>query len=166
MSRIGSEVIIVPALFLTIGYVASLLATTVQRRARMKLIADFHTRLLDRLGSAKDFSDFAQTDAGARFMRALTTEPAAGGGTYERILRAAQLGAVFICVGLGLLLLSFFSPRTLADAQPVANRVGVIALSLGIGFAFSAALSYRLAGMLGLLRRNADELAAPGGTQA
>ena len=162
MPRFGSEVIIVPALFFTVGYVAWVLATTVQRRARMKLVADFHARLLDRLGSAKDFSDFAQTDAGARFMRAFTTEPAAGGGTHERILRAAQLGAVFICLGLGLLLVGVFSPLTMADAQPVVNRVGAIALSLGIGFAVSAAVSYRLAGVLGLIRRNGEGPAGPG----
>jgi hypothetical protein len=151
------EVFILPALFATIAYVFFLAFSTWQRRQRMKLVADFNTRLLERIGSVKDLGDFLATDAGARFMQDLGAEPLAG-GPQDRILRAAQLSAVLICLGLGLLLLSFFSPFSPAQARQTFDAIGMIALSLGVGFALSSAAAYRLSSRLGLLQRAPDGL--------
>jgi hypothetical protein len=58
---------------------------------------------------------------------------------------------VLVCLGLGLLLLTFFSPVTIQSSRAGFNALGVIALSLGVGFLVSAAASYRLAAALGIL---------------
>ena len=150
------EVIIVPSLFFMIGYVVWVLANTWSRRNRLKLVTEFHSKLLDKLGSVKDFGEFVQTEAGARFMADLGAEPAGIGGPHERILRAAQLGTVLVCLGIGLLMLSFFSPTLAGRGREAFNAVGTIALSLGVGFVISAAASYRLSGRLGLLSRASD----------
>jgi len=149
------EVIIIPALLLTISYIVSLALSTWRSRQRLKAVTEFHTRLIDRLGSIKDFTEFAQTEAGARFMRDLGSDPVAG-GAHERILRAAQLGVVLVSLGIGLLLLSFFSPTSPARARQAYDAIGVIALSLGIGFTASSAAAYRLGARLGLLERPPD----------
>lgn len=149
------EIVIVPFIFATIGYITWVLVTAWQRRYRIRATAEFHGKLLDKLGSVKDFGEFLQTEAGARLIADLGSDAGAPGGAHERILRAVQLGTVLACLGIGLLLLTFFSPTMPDDAQHAFNAFGVIALSLGIGFALSAVASYRLAGNLGLLERTA-----------
>jgi hypothetical protein len=155
-----SEVVIFPSFFFMIGYLVWVLTTAWSRRQRLRMLTDFNTRLLDRLGSVKDFGEFLQTEAGARFMRELAAEPVSAGGPQDRILRAAQFGAVLGFLGIGLLFLSFFwSPYASERGQTVFATIGAIALSLGIGFAASAFISYRLAGALGVISR----AAAPAG---
>lgn len=153
------EIIIVPSFFLMVGYVVWVTVTAWHRRQRLRMMTDFNTRLLDRLGSVKDFGDFLQTSAGARFMQDLASEPAPMSGPQERILRASQMGTVLVFLGLGLLTVSFFwSPYAPERGQPVLATLGAIALSLGLGFAASAVASYRVAGALGLLQKTADGL--------
>lgn len=154
------EIIIVPAMFVMFGYVAWITMTTWHRRQRIKAIADFNTRLLDRLGSVKDFSEFLHTDAGARLMQDLGSEPSLG-GPHERILRATQLAAVLACLGIGMLILSFMSPTAPQGLREALTTIGTIALSLGVGFGISSAASYRLAGSLGLLKSVPDPPRVP-----
>jgi hypothetical protein len=155
------EIIIVPSFFFLIGYIVWVWVSSAQRKQRLRLITEFHTRLLDKLGSVKDFGDFLQTDAGNRFMKDLASEPVVA-GPHDRILRAAQIGVVLIFLGIGLLMVSFFwSPVAPESGQNAFGALGAIALSLGIGFTVSAGASYRLAGMLGLLNRPQDPSSVP-----
>lgn len=155
------EIIIVPSFFFMVGYICWLWTSAVQRKQRLTLLTDFNGKLLDKLGSVHDFSQFLQTDAGARFMRDLGSEPAAqASGPQERILRAAQVGVVLICLGAGLLLLGFFTSLP-GRSDDGLTTIGMIAFSVGLGFIISAAVSYRLAGILGLLHRTPDVHAVP-----
>jgi hypothetical protein len=158
---VGSEVIVFPFFLVTVGYIVWISVTTMARKQRVKIMVEFHTRLLDKLGTVRDFSDFMQTEAGQRFMKDLTAEPIAAGGAKDRILRAAQVAAVLACLGIGMLALRFLLPAATQAAQQVFATLGVIALSLGVGFAASAATSFRLAGRLGLIDAAADGRAVP-----
>lgn len=156
-----ADIIIPVSLFFLVGYIVWVWVTATQRKQRLRLLTEFHSRLLDKLGSVKDFGEFLQTDAGSRFMGDLAAEPAAA-GTHERILRATQVGIVLIFLGLGLLTLGFFwSPYAPESARRTFGAFGTISLSLGIGFVVSAAASYRLAGTLGLLNRPAEPSTIP-----
>jgi len=159
------EIIIDPSLFFMIGYIAWLWANAAYRRQRTRMLTEFHGKLLDRLGSVSDFSQFLQTDAGARFMRDLASEPLPTSGAQERILRAAQVGAVLICLGVGLLVLGLFNAVPGRGDEGL-TAIGVIALSVGVGFVISATVSYRLAGVLGLLRKTPDTQAVPSTSHA
>src|SRR5262245_31089223 len=98
--RFGPEIIVAPAAFTMIGFIIWVLATSWQRRLRLKLTTDFNSKLLDRIGSIKDFNDFLQTEGGARFMDSLTVErPTAR--PLDGILRATQIGIVLVMLGLG-----------------------------------------------------------------
>jgi len=148
----GSDIIIVPFIFSTIGFIVWVVVNGWQRRQQIKQLTDFNSRLLDRIGSVKDFSDFLQTDGGAKFM-----DRVAAGGTPPdvrmTILRAIQTGLVLLALGAGLLVLSWiFRERFPFAESEVFTVTGVIAISLGIGFLLSGVASYRLAS--GLQRRN------------
>lgn len=153
------ELVIIPAFFASVAYIVWVLANTIQRTRRMRMIADFNKGLLDRFGSAKDFGEFVQTEAGARFMHDLAAEPI-GLGPHERILRAAQFAAVLTCLGLGLLLFVFSSPEFPDRPRAMLTGLGVIGAALGIGFAVSALASYRLSALLGLFHSDEPGLRA------
>lgn len=152
MSQMGSEIIIVPFIFSTIGFIVWVAVNGWQRRQQVKLLTDFNSRLLERIGSVKDFSEFLQTDGGAKFMDRVT----AGGTPPDvrmTILRAAQTGLVLLALGAGLLLLAWIlRARFPFGDSEVFTITGVIALSLGLGFLLSGGASYRLAS--GMQRRN------------
>lgn len=142
------EVIIVPSFFVMVAYVVWVSVTAWQRRQRLRLITEFNSRLLDRLGSVKDFSEFLQTEAGAQFMNTLATETPAT-RPQERILRGTQIGIVLLPLGFGLLFLgSYFTD----EGHEVFTALGVIALSLGLGFLLASGVSYRLSLALGVLQ--------------
>lgn len=150
------EVIIVPAMFATIGYVSWLLVTAGLRKHQLRILTEFHTRLVDKLGSVQDVSAFLATDAGSRFMRDLTTEPARAANPKAQILRAAQRAAVLVCVGIGAILISLSPSLRAVEGLTI---VGTLILSVGVGFAASAVIAYRLAGPLGLLDTDAPATA-------
>ena len=142
------EIIIVPALFVTIGFVAWTIASNWQRHEQLKELTAFHTKVLDRIGSIKDFNDFLQTPGGAQFMNAITDDKGPN-GPRERILRAVQTGIVLSSVGSGCLLLSGVFHHEASDVFTVA---GVILLSLGIGFLFASGAAYGLSKRLAVLQ--------------
>lgn len=150
------EVIVVPSFFFMIGYICWLWAGTAQRRQRLKLISEVNNKLLDRLGSVQDFSALLQTEAGAKFMQNMASDPPIQGpGPQRRILMAAQTGAVLVCLGLGLFAVGVFQ-RLEPDASQAFTTLGVIAMSLGVGFVVSSVTAYRLSSRLGLLPRTSE----------
>jgi hypothetical protein len=141
------EIIIVPALFVTIGFVAWTIASNWQRHEQLREMTAFHTRVLDRIGSIKDFNDFLQTPGGAQFMNAITGDKGPN-DPRQRILRAVQTGIVLSSVGSGCLLLAGLFRYQASDAFKVA---GVVLLSLGIGFLLASGAAYGLSKRLGVL---------------
>jgi hypothetical protein len=146
----GSEIIIVPFIFSTIGFVVWVLVAGWQRRQHIRVMTDFNNKLLDRMGSVKDFSDFLQTDGGAKFIDRVT----AGGTRPEirwTILRSLQTGLVLLALGVGLIVLAW---NLRGDFPYGENHVfsvtGTIALSLGVGFLLSSIASYTVASRLTL----------------
>lgn len=141
------EVIILPALFATMGFVVWTIASSWQRSRHVREMTQFHARIIDRMGSIKDFNDFLQTPGGTQFMNALTADKGPT-GPRERILRAVQTGIVLTSVAVGCLLLSGSFQDEASDLFRV---TGVILLSLGIGFLVAASAAYGLSRRLGVL---------------
>jgi hypothetical protein len=145
------EVIILPVFFSMLAFIVWTIVNAWQRRQHLKLITDFNSRLLERIGSVKDFSDFLQTPGGTQFLDSLTVDRGSI-GPRERILRAAQTGIVIGSVGAGCFFLTAYLRSTAPDAAQVFAIVSAIFLSLGVGFVVAAAASYALARRLGALR--------------
>jgi hypothetical protein len=143
----GSEVIIVPALFLTMGWIVHVIVDGFRRRQRLKVFTDFHGRLLERIGSAREFADFFNSDAGMRFLDSLSTE---SGAPHNRILLALQSGIVLVTLGIGLFIL-VSSWRYSIDTTNGIVLMATIASAVGAGLLISAVASYLLSRRMGLI---------------
>jgi len=121
--------------------------------ALIRARADLQTKLLDRLGSGREVVEFCQTEGGKQFIEALSMgtieSPASKGSPTERILGSIQKGIILTLLGLGFLSLAWKYHRD--DPGDVFMVIGVVGLSLGIGFLLSAGVSYRLSRSMGLL---------------
>jgi hypothetical protein len=73
-----------------------------------------------------------------------------------------QVGLVLVCAGIGF---TFLSGRTLPEVASLLWVIGVLAVSLGVGFVLSAGVSWLLSRRLGLLERSeVGEAPSPSGT--
>src|SRR5687768_14522253 len=90
--------------FAAVAWVIYIIVDGFRRRQHIRLATEFHGKLLDRIGSAKEFGEFLNTSGGTKFLDSLTVERE-GGGAQIRILRAVQTGFVFLALGIGLFVL-------------------------------------------------------------
>jgi hypothetical protein len=125
-----------------------------RRKERLKVFTEFHSKLIDRMGSSAEFSAFLQSDGGRRFLETLSVEK---GHPADRILNAVQMGLVLAGLGIGFIVAGEVGVNpTVSHTQWDVNgfRVaGVIFASTGIGFLLSAVSSFVLARSLGVLRQ-------------
>jgi hypothetical protein len=146
--------IVVPLGFFTlIGFLVWVVMNSRRQRAQIKATADFNAALLNRITSFKDFSEFLQTDHGAKFMDSLTAERASS-GPRDRVLRTTQVGVIVTTLGLALLFMAWHLRSD--DAIFIAG----VTLALGLGFLISSGVSYWLAQSLGVLHPDGPHDAA------
>jgi hypothetical protein len=130
----------------------------------VKARTELQTKLLDRIGSGHELAEFSQTEGGQRFIQALSMEPGesriAKGMPIDRILGSIQKGVILALLGLGFLFLSLRYSR-LDPGAFLFTVVGVIALSLGMGFLVSAGVSYRLSKRFGLITNGRELFSQP-----
>ena len=141
------EVIIAPAAFTMVAFIVWTVVTGWQRHLQVKHMAEFNGRLVERLGSVKDLAEFLQTEGGSKMLNSFTIERAAT-TVRERVLRGSAIGIVCIALSIGFLVLGRL--YTWEDHEGF-TIIGVIALSLGLGFVVSSAVSYFLAKGLRIL---------------
>lgn len=110
---------------------------------------DVHNRILDRFGSSEELLEYVRTSAGTRFLAAapIAVHAERGSSPQARIVRSVQIGVVVACAALGMLLISAAFDD---EGAQVLFALGVIALSIGLGFIGSAAVSNVLSQRLGL----------------
>jgi hypothetical protein len=117
-----------------------------------KLQSDVHGRLIDKFGSNQELAGYMETEAGKRFLEAAPIPVAFEQeqrmpNAIARVLTPLQVGVVLVLLGVGLFLL-----RNVRTEMHVPMLVfGTIALMPGLGFIISAAITWVLAGRLGLI---------------
>ena len=116
-----------------------------RRRQQVRLSAELHTRLLDRIGSAREFGEFLGTESGARFLDAIAVDRNAA---QTGILRALQSGTVSLLLGVALFVLA--RGKSYQEGLWI---VATICAALGIGLLLASTLSYLLSKRMGLLDR-------------
>jgi hypothetical protein len=148
-----------------LGVLAWLLKSLIdhQRWKRaLRVQAEAHTKLVERLTSTEDVLAYAQSPAGRQFLESGAPLEAPRRGVSAplgRILWSVQMGMVMTVLGLGLFYCSsnFASGARsvadpgLADASPFLFLLGSVTTSVGVGFLLSALLSYLLSRRLGLI---------------
>ena len=149
----GPEIIIVPSLFLMIGFIVYVIVEGFRRRAQAKMVTEFHGKLLDRIGSAHEFAEFFASDAGRRFLDTLSTsEP---GTPQMRILRSVQLGLVLLALGIGLFIL--IDQRTFSiEAADGLVVTATVTAAIGAALLVSTVITYLLSWRMGLLARGSN----------
>jgi len=137
-------IVTIPALA---GWVLWLVFRQYQLRtkARMQRTETFN-RLIDKFGTAKEFVDFLQTDAGRRFMEDPLASPAHPMTSVRRFLQ----GGIILTVLGGALMLNALRLRDQTDINYInqalgLNYWGTIFIGGGIALMIVAAVSYRLA---------------------
>jgi hypothetical protein len=147
----GSEIIIVPAAFFLTGFIVYTIAEAFRRRSHARTVTEFHTRLLDRIGSTKEFGEFFASDAGRRFMDSLSATET--GSPQMRILRSVQLGLVLLALGIGLFVLT--DQRTFSiEAADGLVVTATVTTAIGAGLVMSTLITYLLSWRMGLLSRH------------
>lgn len=101
-----------------------------QRSEQLSMIAQFHSRMLEKIGSAEEFSRFLSSEGGKTFLETLEAEPPAP--PPRRSLGALQAGIVLACAGAALL---FIAPEFPKD--PSVRVMGVLGVATGFGFGLS-----------------------------
>ena len=144
----GPEVIIVPGAFLMFSWIVWVIVDGLRRASQMRNATQFHGRLLERIGSAREFGEFLGTEGGAKFVASLAVEK--GRSPHTRILTAIQSGLVLVVLGSGMFIyvdkvdLPFPAPENLSFAATVATAIG-------IGLLLSSFASYLLSRRMGLI---------------
>jgi hypothetical protein len=134
--------------FAAAAWTVNILVEAYRARQRMRIAADFHSKLLERVNSTQEFGAFLSTTGGARFLDSLTVTHE--GGPHVRILRAAQSGLMLLALGIGLFL--YGSSRDIPGrADDAVFLFATVAASLGIGLLLSAGASYGLSKRMGLM---------------
>ena len=143
-----SEIVILPAMFFMVGFIVYTIADSFRRRSQAKMVTEFHSKLLEKLGSASDFASFFASEAGRRFLETLST--AETGTPQMRILRSLQTGLVLMALGIGLFILT--DQRNFSiEAGDGLTVTATVTTAIGIGLMVSTVLSYLLSRQMGLL---------------
>jgi hypothetical protein len=151
------EPILVPLIIFTtvfgsVVWVVYLIVAAIRSRQQMRLSTEFHAKLLERIGSARELGELLNSEGGRSLLETLVVDRTPA--PQQRILRAAQSGTVLVTVGIGILLALMFAVRDWP--RGVGSGVFVIAsvvVATGTGLLLSAKVSHSISRNLGLLDR-------------
>lgn len=149
----GSEVIILPALFGSLVWLVYIIVDGSRRKQRLRMFTEFHSKMLDRIGSAKEFGEFFTSEAGTRFLESLASEK---GSPQVRILAALQWGLTLLFLGIAIFILLFQHREFRQDTVDTLAFIGTVAVGIGIGTLVSSFASYLLSRRMGLLSDRRD----------
>jgi hypothetical protein len=123
------------------------------------------SKLLDRFGSSEELVNYLQSPTGKSLLESLTnpiiSTPRALGAPINRIFGAVQAGLVTAVSGAGMHIVSQTVP---VDMAPPLSAIGILLLSLGLGFILSAVASFILSRWMGLWSPAAPASPSTGGS--
>jgi hypothetical protein len=113
--------------------------------------AEVHTKLMERMTSHEELLAYVQSPAGRRFLEAAPMRPEAEGPSFSApvgsIIWSLMAGVVLTVLGVGFRYAGNFVKDDAHDAVIV---VGVIILSLGVGFILASLMAFAVSSRLGL----------------
>lgn len=146
---------VLAGLMALLGAIVWLLRSIMEHRRWLRtsrVQVEAHSKLLDRFTSNAELLTYIETSPGRRFLEAapltLDSGARAMAAPFGRILWSVQAGLVLAMAGGGLL---FVSTRVIEEVGQGLYVIGMVVLSLGVGFVLSSAAAYGLSHRLGLL---------------
>lgn len=142
-----SEIVLFPALFALIGFLASVIVREMLRRSRLRMILEFRLRLLEQVKSGPDSATPLENEHGEQFLRDLAGDYAEE-SLPRRIAGAIQNGVVLLAGAAGF--------AVVAALDSFGARSGFTALAVmtgfaGAGFLLSGIIAWRLGAQWGLV---------------
>lgn len=164
-ARLMEEVLTGLAVFIGFGMAIGLLtwlirtALDYRRWNRLtKVQTDVHTKLVDRFTTNDELLAYIQSPAGSKFLESapimLDAGPRNVGAPLGRILWSGQAGLVLAALGIGL---QMVAERRSGDVGEPLRVLGVLGISLGLGFVISAIISFVISRRLGLIETPATK---------
>ena len=147
---------------LGVGFILILLATLIiwlvrafiQHRRWLKasqVQAEVHTKLMERMTTNEELLAYVQSPAGRRFLEATPVRPEADSPSFSApvgsIIWSLMAGVVLTVLGIGF---RYAGNVVKDDAHDAIIVVGVIILSLGVGFIIASLMAFVLSSRLGL----------------
>jgi hypothetical protein len=121
-----------------------------RRRQQLRLSAEFQTRLLERIGSAREFGEFLGTESGARFLDSISVDRNVA---QTGILRTLQSGIVSLVMGFAIFVLA--RGKSYEEGLLI---VATISAALGAGLLLASALSYLMSKRMGMFDRTSHAM--------
>ena len=141
-------------LILIAAVIIWLVRAFIQHRRWLKasnLQAEVHTKLMERMTSQEELLAYVQSPAGRRFLEAAPMRPEADSVSFSApvgsIIWSLMAGVVLTVLGIGFRYAGNFVKDDAHDAIIV---VGVIILSLGVGFVIASMMAFVVSSRLGL----------------
>ena len=139
-------IVIVTMTIATVSIVKGLIGAF-RNRSLLRAQTDFHNKILDKFGTAEEFTAYLQSETGGKFFENLSREPAS---PLTKILGSIQKGAILTLLGIGFFLFGAVLDLSV-DVKIAALLVATVATATGIGFIISAFISHRLAKSWGII---------------
>ena len=147
--------------FSLITFVFTWLVRTIIEQKRWNRLSrtqsEVHNKILDRFSTSGELLDYIKTPAGTKFLESapipLHESPAPQNAPLTRVMWSVQIGIVVAAASLGLLLVSGRFDKESAQEM---FALGMIGVSVGLGFIVSAAVSIFMSRRLGLWQLPAD----------
>lgn len=142
--------IVIPTAFFVA--VAVISHAIIQARGRTEATRlEVHSRLIERVGSAREFGEFLATDAGERFLKALAPPSAHPSSPQWRLVWGIRAGMIASAVGIGLFIAR--NENVLPTEGEDVAILATLSLAAGLGMLASALVSFLLARRLGLTQQ-------------
>jgi len=139
---------LVALVILSIVYSLQKVALGILGNWRLRTAAEVHTKLLEKFGAGQELLAYLDTEAGKRLLQSAPVEEVKS--PYKRILQAVQTGVISTLLGVACLILR----GAVSEAAQEFLVFGVLALSVGVAFLLSAAVTYFLSKSFGLLENS------------
>lgn len=122
-------------LFGMISFIVYTVSRTNARAAQLR--TEFHTRMLDKFGSAPEFTEFVRSPEGQRLLQSAALERPTDAA---KLLTSVRRGILLVILGAAFLV---SIPLFGASTEP-AGFIGLILCALGVGYLISAVVTRRL----------------------
>lgn len=142
-----TPVLVLGVIFGGTSLLAWVFVDALRRKRQLQVLGEFHGKLLDRVGNGRELAEFMDSPGGSRFLDAITVERAHPG---HRVLRAVQVGIVLTAAGIGCRVASWQSGILAREGVEGFGLLGILLISIGIGYLASAAAVFVLSRSLGL----------------
>lgn len=154
------QAIVMPVLFLCVGWIVWIVANNRRRGKVAEVQAQMQAKLFEKFGSSQEMIAYLNSEAGAKFLESASIEHTRPIG---RVLGSIQAGFILCLLGIAMLIVraatpahAFYDEIQRAQSTQGLLAVSLILLALGIGFLVSAGVSYKLSKNWGLFDREVN----------